>query len=179
MSPKKTTPQTDTVISRPIRQTYLIRHLLPLIKTKGHLFTKYGEVLARKATKPESITTTTSSGIETSNTAHKGDYVVTNNNTDTKEIYVISPEKFKVRYKKIKAVTKDTTLYQPMGQVLGIRLTKKLLESFNWPTKFYIMASWKEKQFVSQGDYLVCPKGVDEVYRIGYKEFKKTYKISE
>ncbi|MBK8514723.1 MAG: hypothetical protein IPL55_00105 [Saprospiraceae bacterium] len=69
MSPKKTTPQTDTVISRPIRQTYLIRHLLPLIKTKGHLFTKYGEVLARKATKPESITTTTSSGTETINTA--------------------------------------------------------------------------------------------------------------
>lgn len=147
-----------------------------MLKTKGKLYSKYGNVLASLATRTETIVTITSSGAETTNTAKKGDYIVTNNKTKAREEYVVPAKKFKERYKKLKQVTKNTALYSPQGKVLALRLTKSILKTFDWPVKFHIQAPWKEKQYVSLGDYLVCPLTEDEIYRIGYTEFLDTYK---
>ncbi len=176
MAPKVIISIKTTPPIKPVTQAYLLRHLLPKIKSQGHHYSKYGEVQARKATKVETIVTITRSGVETTNVATKGDYILTNSTTKTKEQYVIPKEKFKTRYKKIKPLTKDTALYKPLGQVLAIQITTAILKAFQWPRKFYIMARWKEKQVVSVGDYLVCPLSGDEIYRIGYDEFLKTYR---
>lgn len=161
---------------KPVTQAYLLRHLLPKIKSQGLLYSKFGKVQARKVTKVETIVTITSSGVETTNVANKGDYILTNSTTKTKEQYVIPKEKFKTLYKKIKPLTKDTALYQPKGQILALQITAAILKAFQWPKKFYIMARWKEKQVVHVGDYLACPLSGDEIYRIGADEFLKTYR---
>jgi len=176
MAVKKTSVTHTLSKPKPITQAFLLKHALPLIKSKGKLYSKHGDVLARLATRTQTIVTIISSGAETTNTAKKGDYIVTNNKTQTREEYVVPAKKFKERYKKQKQVTKNTALYSPLGKVLAIRVTKTILNKFNWPVKFHIQAPWKEKQYVSLGDYLVCPLTEDEIYRIGYKEFLETYK---
>ena len=158
-----------------IDQPFLLKNVLPIILTKGKVYQKTGQVQATKAKGGEMIITTTSSGKETTNTAAKGDYIVTNLATKAKESYIISSEKFAARYKKIKTISRGVGLYNPKGKVRAITLTASLLKSLKWKDKFYILATWGENQYVEKGDYLVCPMTKDEVYRIGRKEFRKTY----
>ncbi|MBK8514734.1 MAG: hypothetical protein IPL55_00160 [Saprospiraceae bacterium] len=159
-----------------IDQPFLLKHVLPLLLTKGKIYQKTGQVQATKAKGGEVIASITSSGFETTKTANKGDYILTNLHSKAKERYIISPEKFITRYKKISTISRGVGLYSPTGKVRAITLTKSLLDTMKWKDQFYILAPWGENQYVEKGDYLVCPLTEDEVYRIGKKEFKETYK---
>ncbi len=174
MTPKKSVAKKSTVSK--IDQPYLLQHLLPILLTKGKIYQKTGQIQATKAKGGEVIQSVTSSGHETTQTAQKGDYIVTNLATKAKESYIISPEKFITRYKKISTISRGVGLYSPTGKVRAITLTKSLLDTMKWKDQFYILAPWGENQYVEKGDFLVCPLSDDEVYRIGRKEFESTYK---
>ncbi len=161
----------------PIDQAYLLTHILPIIQSKGKIYQKSGDVQATLAKGGEIIRTITSSGLETSNTANKGDFIVTNLKTKAKESYILSPDKFQNRYKKIKTISRGTGIYSPKGKVRAISISTSLAKTMKWKDQFYIQASWGENQYVEKGDYLVCPLSNDEIYRIGKKEFKSTYKV--
>ncbi len=161
--------------SSTIDQPFLLQHILPLLLTKGKIYQKTGQVQATKAKGDEIIQSITSAGLETTNSAKKGDYIVTNLKTKAKESYIISPEKFAARYKKIKTISRGIGLYSPKGKVRAITVNKSLLTSMKWKDQFYILAPWGENQYVEKGDYLVCPMNNEEVYRIGRKEFRSSY----
>lgn len=152
-----------------------LQHILPLLLTKGKIYQKTGKVQAYKAKGGEVVASVTNSGLETTKAATKGDYIVTNLHTKAKESYIISPEKFAARYKKIKTISRGIGLYSPKGKVRAITVNKSLLTAMKWKDQFYILAPWGENQYVEKGDYLVCPMKGDEVYRIGRREFRSTY----
>lgn len=160
-----------------IDQPFLLKHVIPILLSKGKIYQKTGQVRATKAKGGEIIQSITSSGLETTHTAQKGDYIITNLATKAKESYIISPDKFKTRYKKISTISRGVGLYSPRGKVRAIALTTSLLKSLLWKDQFYMLAPWGENQYVEKGDYLVCPLSNDEVYRIGRKEFKSTYGV--
>jgi len=104
----------------------------------------------------QKITTEIDGKKETSNTAKKGDYILTGTRG---EKYVLTPEKFNSRYK-IKGDKAET---------IPVKTKAKIVEK---PIKF--MASWGEKMIANSGDAIVNNDG--EYYRIEKKAFKNTYK---
>ncbi len=158
----------------PISQAELLKIFLPIIQVKGKVYQKTSKVHARPAKPREIIITTTSAGFETKNTAKKGDFVITNA-TNAKEEYIISAAKFPTRYRKLKDLKNGYALYQAIGSVKGIKLTKPVLHKLKLPDHFSIQASWGEAQMVAKGDYMVCTLDESEIYIIGGKEFGETY----
>ncbi len=148
------------------------------LKEKGHLYEKYRTVLARVAASEENIISVISSGRETSNTAHSGEYIV-QNQTAAREEYVVKKEKFNNRYEFLRTVDHIWSEYIPKGQVYALQLQGEIIVEKEWPLHFYICASWEELQYCTIGDYLVCPPDGSEFYRIGRTEFEETYKKSK
>lgn len=166
-------------LPQPISQEAIKNLLLDSFKNIGKRYKKIKTVFARRAEFEEEIISITTDGIETTNTAKKGDYIV-KNQTENKELYVIKNEKFDKLYSPFRKLqTEIWTEYLPKGQVDAIQLTEELLNSLKLEKHFYIIASWDEAQYVSIGDFIVTPVNEDKVYRIGRKEFEETYKISE
>ena len=76
----------------------------------------------------------------------------------------MSAKKFPGRYKEIKKLQDGKSLYQAIGSVKGIKLTKALLSKLILPDRFEIIAAWKENQVVLKGDFIVCPLDESEIY---------------
>ncbi len=153
--------------------------LIPQLQEKGELFIKYRCVLARHAREGEQIVTITGDGKETANKANSGDYVV-KNTTKAKERYIVPGSKFHKKYvlqKKRKGKKYDR--YQPVGKVLGILVTDKVLPELAREKEVYFEAPWGEPMVIKTGDYMVCPPDLSEVYRIARQEFFETYREVE
>ncbi len=156
-------------------QNEIKQMVLPLLKSKGKSYRKFKKVLARKAKKLERIATITKDGIETTNKAKTGDYIV-KNETEAGEEYVMSPSNFKNRYKYKKRSKSGYCEYEPKGRILAVEVNKSFLKKFKLDNEFYFEAPWGSKMVAKEKDFLVCPvDGGDEIYRIARKEFFETY----
>ncbi len=149
--------------------------VLPLLKSRGHTYQKIKKVFARKAKNVERIITTTSDGRETINSAKPGDYIV-KNQTGASEEYVLTPSKFRTRYVYKKRSKAGFSEYEPTGRIYAIEVNKRLLKKFGVKLRFYFEADWGSKMVVKEKDFLACPVGGEEVYRIARKEFFETYR---
>lgn len=150
---------------------------LPLLKDKGNIFVKKKNIWARSAEAGEIIITVTNDGLETSNIANEGDMLV-RNQTDAKEIYVMSKESFEARYiktKKIGLVEAEFQEYTPVGKIHALCIDKQLLTKLNLDNSFYFEAPWGSNMICKENDYLACPTDFSQVYRIARKEFFETY----
>ena len=159
-------------------QKEIMEILIPELKSNGLLYKKNKAVFARKAKPGEQINTLTSDGLETMNTAEKGDFVI-KNQTAAKEMYIISGSKFKKRYEWIKKGENDFSTYKPKGKVIAVELTNAFLKKMKFKREFYFIAPWKEQMIAKKGDFLVCPPDYSEIYRIARKEFFETYQIEK
>jgi hypothetical protein len=148
--------------------------VLPLLKSEGKFYRKFKRVLARKAKETEVIVTVTGDGVETTNQAKKGDYIV-KNQTDAGEEYVMSPSKFEDRYQYGKPLKSGYGEYEPKGRITALEVNEFFLEKFKLDREFYFEAAWGSKMEVKEKDFLVCPLDGDEIYRIARKEFFETY----
>jgi hypothetical protein len=157
-------------------QNEIKQMVLPLLKSKGKSYRKFRKVLARKAKKTERIETITDDGLETTNRAKVGDYIV-KNQTDAGEEYVMSLNKFKDRYKYKKRSKSGYCEYEPKGRILALEVNKSFLKKFKLDDEFYFEAAWGAKMITKEKDFLVCPIDGDEIYRIARKEFFETYEI--
>ncbi|MEM1319822.1 MAG: hypothetical protein AAGG75_06165 [Bacteroidota bacterium] len=148
--------------------------ILPLLKEKGQLYRKFKKVFARRAVDGERIDTITDDGLETTNTAESGDYIVTNQ-TGAEESYILTPKKFEARYEWLQSDASGRHLYQPKGQVMVLEMTTEQLHTLQLDNPFYFIAPWGSEMIVKTDDFLVSPPDYSEVYRIARKEFFETY----
>lgn len=155
-------------------QNEIKQMVIPLLKSKGKSYRKFKKVLARKAKEIEPIATITSDGLETTNRARTGDYIV-KNQTDAGEEYVMSPQKFKDRYKYKKRSKAGYSEYEPKGRITAMEVNKSFLKKLKLKEEFCFEAAWGSKMVVKEKDFLVCPMGGNEIYRIARKEFFETY----
>ena len=155
-------------------QNEIKQMVLPLLKSKGKLYRKFKKVLARKAKELEPISTVTSDGLETTNRAKTGDYIV-KNQTDAGEEYVMSSQSFKDRYKYKRRSKAGYSEYEPKGRITALEVNKSFLKKLKLDKEFYFEAAWGSKMTVKEKDFLVCPLSGEEIYRIARKEFFETY----
>lgn len=167
----------DLISSLPIEQAVLMREVFPLIKTANEIYKKFQQVHARPARPGETITSTTDDGEETTNTAGDDDMIV-RNLTEAQEMYIVGKKKFDSRYSPLEPVDDEWTLYDPLGEVMALEITRELTDKFNVGEAFYIVAPWGSEQLAREGDKFVSPlPDLDEVYRIARKEFDETYQL--
>lgn len=155
-------------------QEELLGRMNPLLK-EGKIYEKFKEVEAKEAQGGEVIETITSDGLETRNTAKKGDYIV-RNTTGAREMYILKRDKFHKRYEYKADIAGEWKVYRAVGRIRGVRVEDEVTESLEAGNEFYFMAPWGEKMVVKRGDYLVSPLDYSEVYRIAEKEFFETYR---
>lgn len=141
---------------------------MPLIDFSGKVYVKTSPVYAYLAEVGEYIETWTEDGLETTNYAKEGDYVVQNLNTDSKEKYIVTYEVFHQRYEKIQDF-EIGYIMSPKGSVKGCVYQGGELE---------FVAAWGRIMIIKPGDMIVTPlPNCNEVYRIARKEFDQTYVI--
>lgn len=133
----------------------------------SQIYEKYNLIYARAAIVGEEIKTITKDGLETTNKAAKDDYIV-KNMTQANEEYIVPKEKFKKKYIFNETSENGWSIYKPLGVIKAIKVESK--------ETFYIMAPWKEKMIVKQGDFLASPLDYSEIYRIAEQEFFETYR---
>lgn len=155
-------------------QNEIKQMVLPLLKSKGKSYRKFKKIFARKAKKVERIATITNDGLETTNRAKTGDYIV-KNQTDACEEYVMSPKSFKDRYKYKKRSKSGYSEYESIGRITALEVNKSFLKKLKLNKEFFFEAAWGSKMVVKEKDFLVCPFNGNEVYRIARKEFFETY----
>jgi hypothetical protein len=133
---------------------------------------KTGFVSARRATKTQAIETRWN-GIETTNTARPGDWIVTNLTAERKLLrdrqgyvnsYVVSVKRFAKLYQPADGKTRFGAIYQAKSLVSAIRLRGG----------FDIKAPWGERQRAGAG-YLLLNGG--EVYGSNAATFAATYQV--
>ncbi len=151
--------------------------IMPVMQAQGIVYIKSKQIKAREAREGEIIITITQDGIETKNRAKSGDFIV-ENQTNAKEQYIVSREKFRQRYIVDKKHDNEWSIFKPIGRIIAIQLTDKIIYELGLKREFNIMASWGEKMVVKQGDMLVVPLDFSEVYRIAKQEFSETYAIA-
>lgn len=135
----------------------------------GTRYKKFSTVFAKVAKGGEKIDTITKDGLETTNTAKEGDFIV-QNNTQAKEQYILSKEKMKDRYSETDKLVDGMTVYKANGEVMGIVYKGDDIK---------FMADWNEEMQLKKDDMLVSPlPKLNEVYRIAIKEFNETYEKS-
>ena len=147
----------------------------PIIKNKGVRYRKFRKVFARKANGGELIRTITGDGIETENTASKGDFIV-KNQTGAEEEYILKAHKFKEKYKFLRRLKAGQAEYEAKGVVIALELDKQLFGLVNRKKFFRFIAPWGAPMIVRVNDFIVCPNDFSEIYRIARKEFFETYK---
>lgn len=146
----------------------------------AQVYQKTKTVYARKVVKSELVETHTSDGLETTNIAEVGDYII-ENDTEAQERYVISDLKFKSRYTPLDVTNESTWgIYQAIGQIQAIELTDEVLLKLGISEDiFYFVAPWQENMIAKKGDFLGIPMDNDEIYRLARKEFFETYELKE
>lgn len=138
----------------------------PLIENSGYVFYKCSLVYAVRAEAGEYIETWTADGLETTNYANPGDFIVQNLQTESLEKYIVSEEMFFNRYKFFYWF-QDGAVYMPTGRVKGVIYYGPDME---------FVAKWGRNMVLKAGDFIVTPlPGEQEVYRIAAKEFYETY----
>lgn len=150
--------------------------MLPILKNEGKQYEKFLPVIAKVATKIETIQTITSDGLETQNTAQPGDIIV-QNQTQAGEKYIMQNEKFHARYELLETLEGDFARYKPTGKAIGIEITPRFAKQHNLELPFEFMASWGAPMILKENDFLVSPLDFRSVYRIARKEFFETYRL--
>jgi hypothetical protein len=140
----------------------------PCIESQGKIYSKTSLVYARKATSGEFIETWTSDGLETTNYAKEGDFVLKNLNTQSQEEYIVTEEMCIQRYDFLYQ-TENGHILKPKGKVRATVYHGSDME---------FVASWGRNMVLKTGDMIVSPcPNFSEVYRIARQEFDETYKI--
>ena len=138
----------------------------PLIEFSGKIYKKTSPVYAYLAEPGEYIETWTEDGLETTNYAKNGDYIVQNLNTIAKEKYIVTSEVFHQRYEKLHN-HENGFIMSPLGKVKGCVFHGLEME---------FIAAWGRVMVIKAGDMIVTPlPHCNEVYRIARKEFDQTY----
>lgn len=150
-----------------ISQKQFFETYSPYLLEYGFNYFKYSLVLARKAVAGEYIETWTADGLETTNYANPGDFVLMNLQTEYQEEYIVSEDMFFKRYKFFYYTGENSAVYKPIGRV-------KAIPYYGDETSF--IANWGRPMALKSGDFLVSPyPDLNEVYRIAAKEFFETY----
>lgn len=155
-------------------QSEMFARFSPVLDAEGVIFQKKQNVFAKKAEAQEVVTTQTSDGVETVNTAETGDYLV-KNQTAAGEVYVVKASKFAARYEWFGIGEGGFEEYRPTGRVTAVELTPERCEAMDLPDVFHFEAPWGEAMVAKTGDFIVSPPDGAEVYRIARKEFFETY----
>jgi hypothetical protein len=162
--------------SLPVAQLRLMEDVLPMIRDASQKYRKFQQIHARPAKAGEVIVSTTSDGEETTKTAKDDEYVV-KNLTEAQEEYLVGEKKFNERYTFVEDVDDEWKLYDSVGEVLALEISRAITTMLGVGEEFYIEAPWKSDQLVREGDMFVSPfSTLDEVYRIARKEFDETYR---
>jgi hypothetical protein len=159
-------------------QKEVLETMLPILKAEGNVYKKFKKVYAREALEGEQIETITADGLETTNKAKSGDFII-KNQTDAEEMYILGAKKFNDRYDFLEEGPDDFSVYSAKGKVIAVEMNEKLLKQLNIANEYYFIAAWGEEMVVKKYDYLACPLDYSEVYRIARKEFFETYQPDE
>lgn len=139
---------------------------LPQILNQGKIYQKYGLVFVYLATPNQYVETWTADGLETTNYANSGDFVVRNLQTEWQEEYIVCAEVLFDRYKMF-YFSEDGAVLIPKGRIKATIYHGEDLE---------FVAKWGRLMVLKQGDFIVSPyPELNEVYRIARKEFFETY----
>lgn len=159
-----------------LTQTELITALSTRYES-ATVFQKVTKVYARIAKTEEEIATIIDEEVETTNTAHPGDYIV-KNQTEGQEEYVVKPEKFLQRYTALSSAEGEWKEYQAQGKCRAIELSAELIQELFGEEDREFVAPWGTTMICHERDFLCCPNvdgAPSEVYRIAREEFKFTY----
>ncbi len=159
-----------------LTQKQLQRLIIPLLKKKGKRYRKVQSVLGRKAKGGENISTITSDGLETKNTARSGDYIV-KNKTKAGERYIVKPKVFEKTYEHYKKRKGIYDEYKPNKQILALEIKASFFKKQGYSKELYFVAPWGSKMVLKVNDFLACPLDFSEAYRIAKKEFFETYEL--
>lgn len=159
-----------------VSQKQMLEHFLPIFKSQGKQYQKTSLIKAKKANEGETILTKTSDGVETKNTAQKGDYLV-ENQTSSSELYLVRENSFEKRYEMKEALEKGWATYQSKITIWAIEISKEDIAKLGKNEEICFEASWGESMILKPGDFLVTSPDFDEVYRIARKEFGETYRV--
>lgn len=159
-----------------ISQTDLLQRVLPLMAQSGQRYGKHKQVWAKPAPPNAQVTTYTTDGAETMNTAQVGDFLV-KNSTTAQEQYLVSAASFSVRYMWQATGEAGWDVYAAIGQIQALELTNATLSALQLPAQFHFEARWGAAMKAVQGDFLATPLDGSEVYRIARQEFFETYRL--
>jgi hypothetical protein len=157
-----------------ITQKEMLKHFLPLMESQGKRYKKKSLIRAKKAEPGMIVVTRTSDGIETRNTAEKGDWLV-ENQTSAKESYLIRADTFSKKYTLMDSLGNGWGCYRPKGEIYAMNVSEADLDNFCKAVLMEFQAPWKESIVVKPGDYLVISLEKSEIYRVAKKEFLETY----
>jgi hypothetical protein len=147
-------------------QEQAFSEFIPYINDVGKIYRKISPVFARSASIGEYIETWTDDGLETTNYAKEGDFVVMNLYTSMKEEYIVSPDMMQARYDFVFDLS-EGGIYKPTGKV------KAAIYSGG---EIQFIAKWGRNMTLKCGDMIVTPlPHCKEVYRIAAKEFYESY----
>jgi len=147
----------------------MFEKFMSLIQAHGQVYNKKGKVMARPAQAGETIQTHTKDGLETTNTANEGDYVLKNPGG---EEYIVKPDVVAKRYElEGPGQEEGWSVYKAKGQVKAIQYNPQALEM---PDSIQFQAPWGENMALKSGDMIATTDG-REIYRIARSEFDQTY----
>ena len=149
-----------------MNQNIAFEIFFPEIDCNGKIYRKYSLIKAFIAEGGEYIETWTADGLETTNYAKTGDYVVQNLYTSMREEYIVSADMMLQRYNFV--CTLDAGgIYKPKGKVKA---------SIYSGEEIKFVAKWGRMMTLKPGDMIVTPlPDCKEVYRIAAKEFYESY----
>ena len=147
-------------------QEQAYNEFIPYINDTGKIYRKISPIYGRLAIENEYIETWTEDGLETTNYAKIGDYVVQNLYTAMREEYIVSPDMMFQRYDFV--CTLDAGgIYKPKGKVKAAIYSGEEIK---------FVAKWGRMMTLKPGDMIVTPlPDCKEVYRIAAKEFYESY----
>ena len=149
-----------------MKQQDAYEQFFPLIEFCGKIYRKSSLVYVVVANNKEFIETWTNDGLETTNYANPGDFIVQNLQTENLEKYVVPPEMFKSRYDFFYWCGSGVVCI-PLGKVKAIQYDGEDIQ---------FVAKWGRLMVLKTGDFIVSPcPDFKEVYRIARKEFFETY----
>lgn len=157
-----------------LSQKEMLNFFIPRMEKEGKRYKKKSLVKAKKADPGLVVITKTSDGVETRNTAHKGDWLV-ENQTSAEEQYLIKSDIFDKKYEMMHALGGGWGCFRPKGEIYAMKVEASDLKSLGSNDVLEFQAPWKESIHVKPGDYLVISLDKSEIYRIALKEFLQTY----
>ena len=147
-------------------QEQAYNEFIPYINDTGKIYRKISPIYGRLAIENEYIETWTEDGLETTNYAKIGDYVVQNLYTAMREEYIVSADMMFQRYEFV-CILDAGGIYKPKGKVKA---------SIYSGEEIKFVAKWGRMMTLKPGDMIVTPlPGCKEVYRIAAKEFYESY----